>query len=253
MNGNAVKSVRTAYKIIRLVFIVLAVVFILLFLIFCRVKADKISISGNIPLDGEKVLSASGITEGTHLYAIDKNEIESGIVSAFSYISSVRIKRSLPCSLNIYIYKEIPAFVCEYNDGYIILNKELRIIEITKSPEEAFTEGAVPIALPEIGSCALGDKIVFTDNSAYSFCINTINTFYSSELGVNITSLNISSKFGISILYNNSYTVVFGTYIDLESKVNLVSSAISRLSVSHPGASGTVYALQKGEASFVPD
>ena len=133
MNGNAVKSVRTAYKIIRLVFIVLAVVFILLFLIFCRVKADKISISGNIPLDGEKVLSASGITEGTHLYAIDKNEIESGIVSAFSYISSVRIKRSLPCSLNIYIYKEIPAFCLRIQRTDISFStRELRIIEINK-------------------------------------------------------------------------------------------------------------------------
>ena len=63
--------------------------------------------------------------------------------------------------------------------------------------------------------------------------------------------IDISNRFSVTAMYKSKYTIVFGSYTDLEKKLKFCKKTIGYVEKNMPGVSGTIYATGTSETSFL--
>lgn len=249
MSKTELASFRIKTFIIKFCFIAVALALVFIFVFSVRIK--NVRIEGNTVSSEEQIASSAKLKSGTHMYSINKDNISAAILAANPYVSSVTIRRKLPSTIVITVTEDKPAFYTSNGSGFLILSKDLRVLGTTDSAHGISSLGIIPVILPSITKAETGKKLEFEASKGYTFNAELIRIITESEIAEGITSIDISSKFDVSAVYKSKYTIVFGTYTDLEKKLKFCRKTVGYLEKTMPGVAGTVYATGTDEISFL--
>lgn len=114
---------------------------------------EKIKVHGNSVLAEEEIIRASGIVKGVNIFGVSLGSAKDNIKS-MGYIESVKVKRSLPSTIEITVVEEVGVAYIKAEEGYVIITADGRCIDITdglgKGEEKEETQNAEAPQLPVV-------------------------------------------------------------------------------------------------------
>ena len=87
----------------------------------------------NVSFDKAKILETSGIKKGQSVFTINSEKASADIEKQFPKLKVVKIERVFPNKVRIHLDTRTAIFKINYNDKYAILDRELKIIDITNN------------------------------------------------------------------------------------------------------------------------
>lgn len=112
---------------------------------------EKIKVYGNSVLAEEEIIRASGVVKGVNIFGVSLGRAKDNIKS-MGYIESVKVKRSLPSTIEITVVEEVGVAYIKAEEGYVIITADGRCIDITdglsKSDGKAAEQNAAAPQLP---------------------------------------------------------------------------------------------------------
>ncbi len=236
-----------------------AAVVCLIFAVACIAlffNVENIKIEGNNFYDSETILKSSGIQLKQNLYAIDKAEIENSIIMECPYIKSVRIKRNIPTALTLVIEEETAVYYFEYLGEYFALSDDLRVIECTDDVSDILIRytDIIKINTQQINYAVAGSKLVFQNDSYFTYAHEMLKTMLGSDIGDKITLIDFSDKFNIFVMYEDRFQIEFGNSEDLDLKIRIAVKIINRFDKNDSGIinveSKEAFVILKGQKIF---
>ena len=90
----------------------------------------KIEVHGNSVLKDEEIIRSSGITPGVNIFGVSLGEAKDNLKS-MGYVESVKLRRSLPSTVQITVVEEVGVGYIKAEDGFVIITADGRCIDIT--------------------------------------------------------------------------------------------------------------------------
>ncbi len=197
------------------------VLYILFNFVFFKIeKIEVLSASGDPSSSAyytaEEIAKASGAEIGDGLLRVSKSKTASQIQSLLPYIGEVTVKKSIPSTLKLVVEDTSPFFGVEYNDCYILLNRDFKVL----GPEDYLPQGSAKLVGVEFSALEEGSIAEF-EESAYVDRINTLVESCADAGVTNITKYDISNIANVKIVINSRITIILGTITELSEKLNL--------------------------------
>jgi len=244
--SNEYRKLKARHIIIIVMFSLIMIGFAIWFLFFCRVQT--INIYNNVYTVSDDIEISSKIKIGNHLFGLDLDESKKGITENNNYIKSVRISRKIPSQINIYVTERSPSFYTEHEGQKYVLSSDLFVLGKYEGETELIY-GLKELILPQMQTCEPGKKIKLLDKDITEY-EKILKTILDSKMGENTSKIVLKDKFDVDILYKNKYTVVFGSYKDLDKKIITCIKSINYIEEKTPNVTGILYAYNPDEASF---
>ena len=224
-----VKKKKNNRKIAILIRCTSLIVLIIVLLVFLMVSPmfniTKIYIEGNTILSNEKIISLSGVSLGENIFRISKPSIKSKLTSN-AYIENVRINRELPNILKIEITERTIKYMIEYADGYVYINSQGYMIDISKEKKE------VPIIIgysTENTSIEVGNRLSNEDLERLQVANKIIKETDSNEITNLVTKINISNDKNYTlILESQGKTIYLGNCSDITTRIARLKAILEK-------------------------
>lgn len=212
--GKKVKRKRIRIIITGLLITVAAaVVIIVLINIFFVVK--NIETDNNTIYDTQELIDASEIT-GTSIFGANGNNVYEKIYLEYPYVSSVETEIFFPDRVKISFYGTT-AVMCVKGEGdkYIILDKDLKVLEEVSAPREDL----IIVAGTEFSDYCSGEKLnnYSSDGRLISEIFTNLELYFTD---INIKSIDITKKYAMEIILDN-ITIEIGNGEDIDKKMKM--------------------------------
>lgn len=182
--------------------IVLIIAAILLAMLSPMFNLKNITITGNSKITREQIISLSGICLEENIFRISSLKSERNIKQN-AYIEEVQIHKRLPNTIEISVKERIPTFMLEYGNGYVFVNNQGYMLEIS----------SIKLDLPILTGTTTskeeykeGNRLNKEDLVKLGTVIKIMDVAKNKEISNLITGINISDK--------NNYTL----YLETEKK-----------------------------------
>lgn len=197
MNPIKKKKIMLIIKLfIILGFIVAGLAFLLKSSIFNISKID-VKIQNNKVLTDADIKNLSKIEIGQNIYSINKKEIITNIKNN-SYVESVKVKRSLPNTVEIKIDERSVKYQLKTDDGYIYIDERGYILEKNNEKDDCMViTGYSTTDLLE------GNKLNDEDVEKLKYVENILQEAEYSNILNNITSVDIKNKNDYKIYFDD--------------------------------------------------
>lgn len=235
---------------ITLIFAAVAALVLVWFFALCRI--GTVTVEGCVRADADKLVSESGLSTGSHVYAINKGKIASRLSASDPYVASVTVRRKLPKTLRLIVTEYCPAYYVEQNGRILVLSPDLSVLEIRDDVPSY--EGTARLLLPGAFAYAVGETLAPEDPEAFATVREILTVLEASELAGSLTEIDLREKFDVKVLYKNLYTVVFGSYRGIENKLALCIRTIFTLEndVNLQNQTGVLTYRDENHTSFLP-
>ena len=90
----------------------------------------EIEVHGNSVLKDEEIVRSSGVVKGVNIFGISMGEAKDNIKS-MGYVESVKVKRSLPSTVEITVVEEVGVGYIKAEEGFVIITADGRCVDIT--------------------------------------------------------------------------------------------------------------------------
>lgn len=90
----------------------------------------EIEVHGNSVLKDEEIIRSSGVVKGVNIFGISLGEAKDNIKS-MGYVESVKVKRSLPSTVEITVVEEVGVGYIKAEEGFVIITADGRCVDIT--------------------------------------------------------------------------------------------------------------------------
>ena len=186
---------------------------------------ENIEIEGNSILSNEKIISLSEIHIDENIFRINKMLVKEKIKSN-AYVESVEISRKLPNTIQIQIKERKVKYMLEYADGYVYVNSQGYMIDISKDKKE------VPIIIgysTENTDIAIGNRLKNEDLKGIEMANKIVEVANSNEITSLITKIDISnSKNYTLILETEGKKIYLGDCTDLTTRIARAKAIIEK-------------------------
>ncbi len=230
-------------------FSVLAVIALLIILFFTPLFDIKsINISGNSKIDAAVIKQAIGSVEEENLFRLDKKKIIKNIKS-LPYADDAQVKKTVfPVGLEVTVKECIPVCYIPYKEGYVILDKNFRVLEIAEAPFEGISE------LAGIGVVSATPAAILStdDNDKQSTAIECIASLIDHDIMSGVVKIDFSDINAIVFNYENRLNVLCGSPVDFSKKISMFTKAVSSSKLNE-NSRGTIdiYSIS-GKAIYTP-
>lgn len=213
-------------------------------------KVGTITVVGETGYTAEEIIKSSGIAEGDNLFGFSAESVSSAITKALPYIGTAEIKRSIPDTVTITVESAAPACALRTDTGYVLLDKDNKVLEKTDSPQE----GIPIVVLSGVEKAESGSVIVLHDENAMSLLSVIAAAAEKAEIAVTYYDLSDLSDAKI-ICEDGETTLKLGVVSSdtIERKLLLVSEAISREKANGNSVKGTFDLTYDGKVYFSPE
>lgn len=220
------KNNRNISILIRCTSLIVLIIILLVFLMVSPMfNITKIYIEGNTILSNEKIISLSGVNLGENIFRISKTSIKSKLTSN-AYVENVRINRELPNILKIEITERTVKYMIEYADGYVYINSQGYMIDISKEKKE------VPIIIgysTENTSIEVGNRLSNEDLERLQVANKIIKETDSNEITNLVTKINISNDKNYTlILESQGKTIYLGNCSDITTRIARLKAILEK-------------------------
>lgn len=199
-----------------------AIVVIVVFIILANTvlfNCSAIEVQGIQKYTAEEITEASKINIGDSLLSIDASAAERRIVEAFSFVDACEVKKSYPTKIIINVKEAERWYAVEHGGATYTISRLGKIIE--QAPA-----GSLPVVIgfeasePEVGGSL--SSVVDGKNDLPAELLSAAET-----AGLtNITSIDITDRFEITMLVQDRITLQLGIATELENKMYIAKELI---------------------------
>lgn len=233
-----------------LYYLMLFVIGIVIFLILARTvffNIEEYEVSGNSIYTADQILSAGGLREGRNMYGINLDKTAERIKNSLIYIDDVKLRRKLPNRFIVEVTEARAYACCQYEDSrYAIITKSGRYLEVEQLGARA---GLILVTGMELKDVALDKEFQSADETKKTILFELLDSI-SEICDGKITSIDMTDRTNIMMVYDGRIDIDFGSSLDYEYKLRYITALIENN--LEPEAEGTViYHSSAAGASFI--
>ena len=186
----------------------------ILLCVFVFFRVHNIEITGNTKYTDSDILKVARISEGDNVVLLESGIIEERILDSFPYMESVTIKKKLPVTVEIAVDEAKAQYSVVFGEGmYAYTAASRKLLEAKDTPAEGSTVVKGGEVTDVDGTLVFADEKVM---NAFDIVVSAI-----SELpDCNITELDITNVYDISIIYDNRIKLEVGGVSDIDYKLS---------------------------------
>ncbi len=207
-------------------------------------NVETVNIYGNENYSYEDILEHVSINIGQNIYSFDADEIENEILKSLPYVGAVEVKRDLPSSVDINITEEKAYYSAYLAGDTYILSPNLKVLKCI--PDKNSQDDLVPISINNVRRCFVGRQVEFVNERNLASLTSLYNGFESMGIQSKIKRVDFTSRFDISINYDNRFEVYVGDTDNIDIKMRFLVAIIDELDSD---ATGTIDVSNPQEAS----
>lgn len=240
---------RRAMKRRRIIFFtVLSLIVLSVILFFTPLfNIKSVEINGNSKIDTALIKQTVGAVEEENLFRLNTKKITKRL-SEIPYVESSEIRKSIfPVALKVDITECQPMCFISYNEQFVILDKNMKVLEISAEKYENLCEiTGFGITTVSEGSIAAGDDI-----EKQTVLLDCIKIMSEQEIISNVYSINVADLNNLTFNYENRLDVVCGSTMDFSKKIGMFHKALNsdRLTAN---SRGTIDVSIVGKAIYTP-
>jgi len=242
------KSSRIERKIRRkkigLIFILMLLISTITFVLFTRTSLfnlSDITIKGNIVLDKEKIIRASGIPIGENIFKISLKDLEKNLME-HPYIKEVKLNRRLPNKIAVFLDEREEFIVVPYIGTYVYLDNEGIVLNIYSDKKEDRLPELNGI---EVKSVNIGQNIELQGKNTITHFLNIINDCRKIGIIDSVSSFVFDDSFGLTLELKSGTKVAFGDLNNVKYKLSFLLAIMEDLASNQ--ITGGVVDLTKGD------
>lgn len=206
-----------------LLFSVLAIVIITMFSPLFNIK--EIIVTGNEKITKDEIISLSQINIEENTYKINTKKVENRILEN-PYIKSVEVKRSLPSGIILTVQERKTTFMIEYGNGYVYVNNQGYILEISSGKLEVPILQGVETAVEEL---VPGNRLCNEDLKKLSTVNKIMEMAYNNEIANLITRIDMENSQNYKIVLESEQKVAYlGDETELNTKILSIKAILER-------------------------
>lgn len=229
--------------LVMTVLAVAAVGTVLSLTVFFKIKA--IDVYGESRYSSKQIIDAGKVALESNLIRLDSGMVSGRIEKALPYIEEVRVKKSLPTTVELHVTAARIAGYVKTDAGYSIISTSGKILEKTdKLPEKGADINGI-----DVEGVSVAGRI--SDDTGALESIKAIYEALGVGMSSNITELSVGDKINLSFVYRDRVTVRLGSAGDLSEKLKFVSKILNDPEKIDEDDVGIVYASNAKRISFL--
>lgn len=174
---------------------------------------SEITVSGNLVVPSEEIISVSGIETGENVFRISAKKAKSAL-SEIAYVENANIKRKFPAKIVIEIEEAKQDLIYDTLTEFVVTDINGRVLEKT----DDVTEISAPIIYGiEISDAIPAKKIEATDSEALAVDAENISCFYDTSFWSDIDVFDVSNRSNLSMTMKSGMKVTFGVVDNTEN------------------------------------
>ena len=227
--------------------LLIAVIAVVGAIIFFRVT--DISVEGTEKYTAEQVTEASGIRTGSSMLLLRKEPAAAAIKSEMPYIGSVSIEKQYPGKVVISVDERQAVACMRVGSETWLFDSGMRALEVTDGlavKKYAFIKG-FSTAKAEAGNKLRTDV---TEETKLKYASEVLSGLEELDMIDEVTFIDMSNIGGITIRYQDRFTVKLGTGENVDHKLARLNGIVPYLDT---GDKGTIDVSGDAESYFIPD
>lgn len=228
IQNSARQKMKTRKRFGIFVIIIAAIFFLVIaFNSLFDIKEVRVEgISAAVPYTADDVRAFLDIKENTNLITYDNRRAERSLLYEFPYLEEIEINKVFPSTLEIIITENKGTMYIEIGEDVFILSSGGRVLEINDDP---FYDGKnrTRLTAPDVKRCVCGEDIVFEKPDTLAIISSITEQLDKYGLTDKITSLDVTDKFDVRLMYDNRFEIRFGTFEQPENKIKLFSGMMN--------------------------
>lgn len=228
--------------------IALAVVSAVIYLFLTRLfVVETVIVDGTDTYSYLEICTTADIKTGSVIFFANEKAVNSALTAKFPYIRKAELEKQYPSTVNIVITEEVPRYYIEYDGEYFVITDEMKVLEKYTDKERMLVrfKNIKPVYIPDLYKAIVSYKLDFISDKDTRHVREVLKTLSEWENFDRITSLDMTNRFNIRMVYDERITVRFGNKSDLDDKIRFASGIISKYS---DGAYGTIIVDSTEEA-----
>ena len=225
---NAPRKHTSVNALIGFVLVVIAAIFVMSVLF----RVHDIRVEGNEHYTDEEIIKAIDIEDGDNLFFYDRIAAVSRALAKLPYIEEVSITRSLPDG-----------------DEDWTLDHNCKVLGKAADGEQ---DQLIPIVGFDPGTLLIGEQLTTGDGSIASveYLAEILYQLQERGLASNVTRIDFSDPDAVKFSYGRKYTVILGSYSEVEYKFGMFVSVMEKLKA---GDVGIINLSDTSTAHFSPN
>ncbi len=223
INNEPIKN-KKGKKIKILIIILLVLIAIIAAMLSPLFNIKSIKVVGNSILQSEEIISLSGISLEENIFKVRKLKTIDNIKQN-AYINDVAIHKKLPNTIEIQVKERRPSFMLEYGNGYVYLNNQGYMLEISSIKKE------IPILLGTTTSkenYKQGNRLNTEDLQKLGTAIKIMSVAQTHNIANLITTIDITNSEDYKLrLEQEKKTVYLGDCSYLETRIASLLSILN--------------------------
>lgn len=209
----------------RRLFILLFLIIIIAALVLAsrlyKIKKIAVTTDGK-NVSAEEIKSLSNLSVGMNMFEFNTNKVEENILLN-KYLKSVDVKRKINGTVEITVKERFPKFKINYAGGFIIIDSEGYVLEITSEDYD------VPLLLgvsTDFSSLTVGssenriNKLNEEDMNKLSMASDIIDTAKNNDVGSLISGIDISNDRNYIVYLDSEQKIVYlGDCSELNTRI----------------------------------
>jgi len=175
----------------------------------------EIVIVGSSQYNNVEIIKASGISRGDNLIRLDTGEARSKVLAEMLYLDDIQFRKKFADSIEVELFPSREMAYVECQGGYMLISEGWRILGVSEQPDK---KGLLRINGFDTMTNKLKDTMRSADPDKDELLKNILNSMEKTGL-VNITLIDISDKYNITLVYEGRINLMIGNSKDLEYKL----------------------------------
>lgn len=206
---------------------------------------QEIKVVNNELINEETIKSLSELSVGENLFRFNKKKISKNIKSN-PYIETVKIQRILPNKVKIEVQERKREYNIEFLNGFIYINKQGYILEISNEKLDKPIIQGVSIQDENV---EIGSRLNSEDLEKLGDVIQIIDICKNYELDTRVTSIDVTDKNEYSIyMETEKKTIYIGDNTNLSTKMLYIQAILEK----NQGKEGYIYVNGDVNNNFKP-
>lgn len=186
---------------------------------------SQIIVEGNLLLNHDRVVMASGVLKGENIFQINLTEIEENL-SHHPYIKNSNVSRVIPNKISIKIQERKKIAVIPHVGSYIYLDNEGIVLDILSMIKE---ESILEIQGVEVEKFTIGQEIVLKSQLSIDKILEFIQLSDRIAIREDIETMIIDENLNITLHMKHGREVAFGGLNDVKYKLSYLLSILKDL------------------------
>lgn len=266
---------RFVLQLLTVVAVVLALVFGLSIFFKVNKAETRVSIkntAGQVLIDGENkytaadIVAASGIKDGENLLTLRESEIAGRILEKLPYITQVRVRITLPDTVNIEVVETDVIYAAEAVDGsWWFIRSDGKVLEKTNAADAAQKTVLIGVQLeaPAVGNQAKAyqpeaeqttenqtEEPLILASEQLKVALEIFGNLEKNGVIGKIVSVDVTNINRINMWYQDRFSVDLGDAERLDYKISAMKAAVDELQSYQRGELDVSFTTLENEVRF---